>query len=156
MGTEYASRSTFVTSQSWTRFVPYVAPFRVPVQIFGKWNKDLPVYLNFPDCFPYVMVLSVSLDFVKFLYLHISKSPQTWRGHFLLRNTYQLVTYYWLDGSSLWQWNKNQTQAPPVCKYHKKATLLSLIWFWRAVHTFQNSFLLNLFKMSTYWPRQKL
>lgn len=91
--------------------------------------------------------------FCTFLCLQTSKSPHIWRGHFLLRNACQPVAYYWPDGSSHWQWNKTKTLASPVCEDHKKATLLSFICFWKAIHNFQDSFLLNLFKMSAYWQR---
>lgn len=91
--------------------------------------------------------------FCKFLCLQTSKSPHIWRGHFLLRNSCQPVAYYWPGGNSHWQWNKPKTLASPVCKDHQKATLLSFICFWKAIHNFQDSFLLNLFKMSAYWQR---
>lgn len=158
MGTEYASRSTFWLHSHGQDFLLMQPLSRAPVEIFGKYIKDLPVCLNLPDCFRYVGVFFffffISFTwFCKFPCLQTSKSPHIWRGHFLLRNACQPVAYYWPDGSSHWQWNKTETLASPVCKDHKKATLLSFFCFWKEIHNFQDSFLLNLFKMSAYWQR---
>lgn len=121
-----------------------------PDEIFGKCINDMPMYLNLPNCF-LTFLKSASLDLE--LCFQTSKSPQIWMGHFLLRNTYQPVAYYWLDGSLHWQWHRTRTPAFPACRDHGQPALLSFFSSWRAICNFQDSFLQNLFKMSASWQR---
>lgn len=108
MGAENASRSTFWLQCHKQNFW-LMQPFsRAPDEMFGKYVKDMPMHLNLPDCLLYFLK-SVSLDLE--LCLQTFKSPQIWKSHFLLRNTHQSVAYYWLDGSSYWQWHKTSSSS---------------------------------------------
>lgn len=146
-GAENPSRSTFWLLCQKQNFWLMQPLSRAPNEIFGKYIKDMPMYLNLPNCFPFLKSVSLDLEFC----LQTSKPPQIWKGNFLLRNTHQPVPYYWLDGSLHWQWHKTRTPASPACKDHEEPTLLSFICVWRA--NFQDSFPQNLFKMSACWQR---
>lgn len=60
MGTENASRSTFWLQCHRQNFWFMQLLSRAPVEIFGKYIKDMPVYLNLPNSFPYFFKISLT------------------------------------------------------------------------------------------------